>query len=62
MFRLDRTVHSSGKITDFKKESDNYKHLTFEQIGEVFSYLQSVAYNYPIDKPLKMDKTIFSVR
>ena len=62
MFKLDRTAHSSGKITDFKKESDNYKNMTMQQIGEVFSYLQSVAYNYPIDKPLKMDKTIFSVR
>ena len=62
MFKLDRKAHSSGKITDFKKESDNYKNFTLEEIGEVFSYLQSVAYNYPIDKPLKMDKTIFSVR
>jgi hypothetical protein len=46
MFKLDRTAHSSGKITDFKKESDNYKNMTLQQIGEVFSYLQSVAYNY----------------
>jgi|688.fasta_scaffold34840_6 hypothetical protein len=62
MFKLDRTAHSSGKITDFKKESDNYKNMTLQQIGEVFSYLQSVAYNYSLDKPLKMDKTFFSVR
>ncbi len=62
MFKLDRTVHASGKITDFKRESDNYKHMTIEEIGKVFAYLQSVAYNYSLDKPLKMDKTIFSVR
>ena len=59
MFKLDRTAHSSGKITDFKKESDNYKNMTLQQIGEVFSYLQSVAYNYSLDNPLKMDKTFF---
>ncbi|MDP3558123.1 MAG: hypothetical protein Q8T03_12190 [Bacteroidota bacterium] len=62
MFKLDRNAHSSGKITDFKKESDNYKYLTIEEIGKVFAYLQSVAYNYSLDKPLKMDKTIFSAR
>lgn len=62
MFKLDRTVHSSGKVTDPKKDSDNYKHLNLVQIGEVFAYLQSVSCNYPINQPLKMDKTVFSVR
>ncbi len=61
MFKLDRTAHSSGKITDFKKESEAYRNLSLKQIGEVFSYLKSVAYNYPIDEPLKMDKTVFSM-
>lgn len=62
MFKLDRTSHSSGKITDFKKESDNYKKMNLVQIGEVFAYLQSVSYNYPINQSLKMDRTVFSVR
>ncbi len=62
MFKLDRTAHSSGKITDFKKESDNYKNLDLKQIGEIFSYLQSVSYNYPVDKPIKMDKSFFTMR
>ena len=62
MFKLDRTAHSSGKITDLKKESDNYKNLNLLQIAEVFAYLQSVSYNYPINEPLKMDRTVFSVR
>ena len=62
MFKLDRTAHSSGKFTDFKKESDNYKNMNLLQIGEVFAYLQSVSYNYSINQPLKMDRTVFSVR
>lgn len=62
MFKLDRTVSSSGKITDQKTETDNYKNYTIAQIAEVFKYLQSVAFNYPIDQPLRMDKTIFSSR
>lgn len=62
MFKLDRITYSSGKITDFKKESENYKNLNLEQIGKIFSYLQSVSYNYSIDKPLRMDRSVFSVR
>jgi hypothetical protein len=62
MFKLDRTAHSSGKITDLKKEADNYKNLSLLEIAKVFAYLQSVAYNHPINKPLKMDRTFFSVR
>lgn len=62
MFKVDRTAYSSGKITDFKKESDYYKNLNLLQIGEVFAYLQSVSYNYPINQPLKMDRTVFSAR
>jgi hypothetical protein len=62
MFKLDRTAHSSGKITDFKIESDNYKNMNLLQIGEVFAYLQSISYNYSINQPLKMDRTVFSVR
>ncbi len=61
-FQLEKSIYSSGKISDNKKESDNYKGLNLHQIGEIFSYLQSVAYNYPIDKPPKMDRTIFSTR
>lgn len=62
MFKLDRTAHSSGKLTDLKKESDNYRNISLLEIGEVFAYLQSVSYNYPINQPLRMDKTVFSVR
>ena len=62
MFKLDRTSYSSGKVTDFKKECDNYRNMSLLQIGEVFAYLQSVSYNYPVNQPLKMDRTVFSVR
>jgi hypothetical protein len=62
MKKLDKTSHSSGKISDHKKESSNYKNLNLQQIGEVFSYLQSVAYNYSLNNPPKMDRTIFSAR
>ena len=62
MFRLDKNFHKSYNYKDKRKESDNYVHLSFIERMKVFAYLQSVAYNYPIDSPPKMDKTIHSVR
>ncbi len=62
MFKLDRNSFSSGKLSDFKIESDKYVDYTKEEKLAVFVYLQSVAYNYPVNNPPKMDKTIFSAR
>lgn len=62
MQKLDRTFGSSSNFYSQKKESAYYKKLSKEEIAEVFSYLNSVSYNYPIDKPPKMDKTVFSSR
>lgn len=62
MFKLDRTTFSTSKISDFKKESDNYVNQTVNQKHLVFAYLQSVAYNFPIHQYPKMDKSVFSTR
>jgi len=62
MFKLDRTAHRAGSIKDKIKESDFYKGMSLEQIAEVFAYLQSVAYNYPIGQPPRMDKSIHHSR
>ncbi|MBK6835284.1 MAG: hypothetical protein IPG89_13855 [Bacteroidetes bacterium] len=62
MLKFDRTVSSSGNIKDVRKESEYYSHLTFEKRAEVFAYLQSVAYNYPLGNPPKLDRLIYSKR
>ena len=62
MQKLDRTVGSSSNFYSQKKESEYYKKLSKQEIAEVFAYLNSVSYNYPLGKPPKMDKTIFSSR
>ena len=62
MFKLDRNIFSTSKITDFKKESDNYADFTTAEKHSAFHYLQSVAYNFPINKYPKMDKTLFATR
>lgn len=60
--RLDRNSFKSYNFNTQYKEVDNYKDYTLEQKIEVFNYLQSVAYNFEINKYPKMDKTVFSSR
>ncbi len=62
MPKLDRTYSTSGNIYSQKNEAFYYKGLNLEEIGKVFAYLNSTAYNYTISSPPKMDKTTFSSR
>lgn len=62
MLKLDRTIFSTSKIADFKKESDNYIKYSENERFLAFAYLQSVAYNFPINQYPKMDKTYFKTR
>ncbi|HRG38899.1 MAG TPA: hypothetical protein PK289_10240 [Bacteroidia bacterium] len=60
MFKFDRSYSKSSNHKTFVKESEHYKGFTIQQIAEVFLYLQSVAYNYDLSNPPRMDKTIYS--
>ncbi len=60
--KLDRNSFKSYNFSNQNKEADNYKNFTFEQLVEVFNYLQSVAYNFELNNYPKMDKTVFSSR
>ena len=60
--RLDRNVFKSYSFNSQAKEIDNYKNCSLAQIFEAFNYLQSVAYNFELNKYPKMDKTIHSYR
>ena len=62
MPKMDRTFGNSGNIFEQKKDVSHYVGISREEIGEIFSYLNSVSFNYPIDNPPKMDKTVFSMR
>jgi hypothetical protein len=62
MFRLDKNAHKTYNLKQIQNESENYSHLTPEEKFKVFAYLQSVAYNYDLNSPPKMDKTVHSCR
>ncbi|WP_164969619.1 hypothetical protein [Aquirufa rosea] len=62
MPKLDRTYSTSGNLFKQKEEVTHYLGLSKEEISKVFSYLNSVSFNYAIDNPPKIDKTAFSMR
>lgn len=62
MPKLDRAYSSTYSFKTAKKEIEHYKGYSIEEISAVFNYLNSVAYDYPIKNPPRMDKTIFSYR
>ena len=62
MFKLDRSFHKTYNLKQIQKDSDKYSHLNQEEKFRVFAYLQSVAYNYKLGSPPKMDKSIHSYR
>ena len=60
--KLDRTAHKAYNFKNQLKESVHYTNLSFEELADIFNYLQSVAYNFKLNNYPKMDKTIHSCR
>ena len=61
-FRLDRTKF---KMQTFKEADNQYKYWktkTLEERLAAAHYLNSVAYNFDLNNPPRLDRTIFSMR
>ena len=61
-FRLDRTAFKAQTLEEAAQHSEYYKKLTWQERLQIANYLNSVAYNYDLNNPPKMDKTKFSVK
>jgi hypothetical protein len=59
---LDRTSFAAMNSMEADREMHNYKDLSLREIFEIVNYLNSVAYNYPVNNPPKMDKNFSGVR
>ena len=60
-FRLDRTAF---KIQTLQEASDNFEFWNSKTDKEKLSaamYLNSVAYNFPLDNPPRLDRTLFKI-
>ncbi len=61
--KIDRTAYWAGKFEDNEAriKAEVQKQSARERLEAAF-YLNSVAYNFDINYPPKMDRTVFSMR
>jgi len=58
-FRLNRSAFKAQTAAEASNHSSYYKNLSWQKRLEIAAYLNSIAFNYPENKPPKLDRTIF---
>ncbi len=58
-FKLDRTSFKAQTFSEAADHVEYYKQKSWQERLEIVSYLNSVAFNYPLENPPKMDKSKF---
>jgi hypothetical protein len=62
-YRMDRSAFKAQTANEANEShAIYYKTLTWQERLRITNYLNSVAYNYPVDNPPKVDRTQFSAR
>lgn len=61
-FKLDRSAFKAQSIKEAAVHSEHYKNLSWQERLQISYYLNSVAFNYVIDCPPRIDKKKFSTR
>ena len=61
-YKLDRTAFKAQTVEEASNHADYYKSLSCLERLKIAAYLNSVAFNYDINHPPKMDKTLFKAR
>lgn len=63
MFKFDRTAFKAHTATEATKtHSAYYKGLSWQERLRIADYLNSIAFNYPVGSPPKMDRTKFAAK
>lgn len=62
LFKLDRTAFKAHTHRDAANHIKFYKKLTWQERLKIAAYLNSVAYNFDLNNPPRMDRTKFSVK
>ena len=60
--KLDRTTFKYQTITEASHNLKYWQSQTYKKRLQAANYLNSVAYNFDINNPPKMDKTYFKIR
>jgi hypothetical protein len=61
-YRLDRTKFKGQTAEEAADHASYYQKLTWQERAKIAHYLNSIAFNFPLDSPPKMDKTKFKAR
>jgi hypothetical protein len=61
-FKLDRTSFKGRTLHQAADHGAIYKKLSWQERLKIAAYLNSVAYNFDMNIPPKMDRTKFSAR
>jgi hypothetical protein len=59
-YRLDKTAFQAMTFEEADNYQRDYRNYSVIQRLEIALYLTSIAYNFDINNPPKMDKTVFS--
>ena len=60
-YRLDKTAFKAMSFEEADDYQRNYKNYSVHERLEIALYLTSVAYNFDINYPPRMNKEIFSI-
>lgn len=60
-FRMDRTAFKAQTAMEASNHAPYYRNMSWKERLEVAFYLNSIAFNFSLDNPPKMDKTKFKV-
>lgn len=59
LFRLDRNAFKAHTAKEAAAHSQYYIQISWQERLHIAAYLNSVAYNYDLSNPPRMDKTAF---
>lgn len=61
-FRLNRTAFKARNMKEADDHASEYKKLSWQDRLKVAAYLNSVAFDFDLNNPPRMDKTKFSAK
>jgi hypothetical protein len=61
-FKLDKTAFKAQTLKEASNHASAYKKLSWQERLKVAAYLNSVAYNFDITNPPRMDRTKFKAK